>query len=404
MARSSFFKKKSKGINGIIFDIGSGHIGAALVTILPDEKPVIHFSTRSPMVFQKHIDFDRFLEGMLSTLKTVSDDLEKNGIPKLHGSVLKRKNIDAVLCVFSSPWYISQTRIIKYEKKKAFLVTKDFIEKMIERAEGQFEKSSQLQKVRKKLRDSEVIEEHVVHTKLNGYSTTEPYGKNAKTVELSLFLSMISKEVESKTKKIFEKIFHSPTILFHSFVLASFSSIRDIFHSEDNFILIDIGGEVTDVSLIRESVLLETVSFPTGKNFLMRSIALDLGISPEEAHSRIRMHLETEGAEVDGRLTKVLDDAEAVWLKSLQHAYVEVGDSQLLPNHVFLTADPDLGKWFKQIIIKDDFKQYTLTGEPFAVITVGEKELYKHSTLLNGVSPDPFLTLETLFLKKIINK
>ncbi len=141
---------------------------------------------------------------------------------------------------------------------------------------------------------------------LNGYQTSKPYGKQTKSIEISIFLSMISKEVETKTRKVLEKIFHSHTIAFHSFALTSFSAIRDIFHSEEDFLLVDVGGEVTDVSLVRRGILLETVSFPTGKNFLLRSVVLDLNTIPEEAHTLIRMFLDNKESKESGKLQKVL--------------------------------------------------------------------------------------------------
>lgn len=403
MAISSYFKKQNKASTAVIFDIGSGHIGASLVLMSPKEVPQIVYSIRTPMVFQKHIDFDRFLGGMLKTLQEIGSNLQKNGIPILRTVGFKSKKIDSVMCVFSSPWYISQTRIIKFEKKKPFLVSEKFIQDIVTRSEKQFEKSSTLQKVRKKLKESVVIEEHIIQTVLNGYHTSNPYEKLAKTVEVSIFLSMISKEVKTKTQEVLEKIFHVHGISFHSFALASFSAIRDIFHSEEDFLLVDVGGEVTDISLIRKGILLETVSFPTGKNFLIRSIVLDLNVLPEEAHSLVRMSINNKENDELKKFNKALADAEKVWLKSMQHALSEVGDSQLLPRTIFLTADPDLGQWFKKILQKDDLKSRTFTNEPFTVIAVGEQELYKHCNILKGVAPDPFLTLETLFIEKLMH-
>lgn len=398
-----FSKKKRRDEAGIVFDIGSGHVGAALVVFSKDTHPTILWNTRIPMVFQQHIDFNRFLQGMLETLRSAAGELEQKGMPLMRQKY-GHLPIGEVTCIFSSPWYISQTKIIVLEKKQPFEVTKDFIGDVLAKAEKQFQRSAALQKVRKKLGESIIVERHIIETALNGYQTEQPYGKMARSVRVSLFLSMIGAEVAEKTRDVLEKFFNARTLSFHSSAIVSFSVVRDLFHTEESFLLVDVGGEITDVSLVREGVLHETVSFPTGVNFLFRTISQALGTLPEEAHSLTRLYLDGKKDHNDTRLADTLTAAEDVWLKSLKHAFTEVGDGLSLPRAMFLVVDSDISRWFRDIIEKNDFSAYTHIDESFIIITIGERKLYEYITMAPDTRRDPFLSMEALFLNRIFHE
>ena len=122
MALFSKNKKNSNSSPVVLFDIGSGSVGAALVVFGKDDKPTILHSVRAPITFQKEIRPDLFIKRMLHSLESVALELEQKGIAKLGRGIFGKKHIGEILCVFSSPWYTSQTKILTYERKKPFMV------------------------------------------------------------------------------------------------------------------------------------------------------------------------------------------------------------------------------------------------------------------------------------------
>lgn len=400
-----FLSKKDKKATAVIFDIGSGSVGAALVLFEKDEKPTILYNTRLPIPFQKKLHSNLFIKNMLNTLQRVAENVINKGITNINHKTDKKqiRKIDSVMCVFSSPWYESQTEIINFDRKKPFTVSSRTIGKAIKRADKYFKKSHS-----KKHGDEEdgnviLIEKNIIQTKLNGYPTDNPYGKKARHVELALLLSKVSSRVHNSIKEVIGKIIHTENILFHSFALVSFSTIRDIFHMEDDFINIDIGGEMTEISLIRNNVLLETITFPFGKNFLTRHVSLKLNTLPEEAHSLVNMHFDKKIND-SSDIKNVLDEVRQKWMSSFKKALSNISEGTILPKTIFLTADSYIGEWFKEAIREDDFSRYTLAGEPFMVVIVNEKHLYQHYHMAESIEHDPFLALEAMFFNKIAHR
>ena len=199
---------------------------------------------------------------------------------------------------------------------------------------------------------------------------------------------------------VLNKVFNSRDITFHSFALASFSVARDIYHTENNFLLIDIGGEITDISLVRGGVLLETISFPAGKNSLLRGIAKALNTIPEEAHSLVRVNVERKNNRKNDEIKRAFDKAEIEWQSSLQKALGDLSGGLSLPKTIFLTADSDLGEWFKGSILSDSLSQQTFVPGEFSVILLNEKVLSQYYKVAKDVKHDLFWLLNHYFSTK----
>jgi len=67
-------------------------------------------------------------------------------------------------------------------------------------------------------------------------------------------------------------------------MLSSFTVVRDMHIQKENFLLLDIGGEVTNISMVKKNILRESISFPLGCNFLPRGVASNLKCSLNEAN------------------------------------------------------------------------------------------------------------------------
>ena len=118
-------KKNKKETTVAIFDIGSGSIGGAIVK-LPNnsgELPTIIKSARTDIAFSESSDFDILIKNMLRAINTTAKNLNKNNT----------SSIKEVFCILSSPWYLSETRIVKTERELSFVFTKRHANELLQK-------------------------------------------------------------------------------------------------------------------------------------------------------------------------------------------------------------------------------------------------------------------------------
>ncbi len=385
---------------GIIFDIGSSSVGAGLVVFVPGKEPQLLYNTRVPMAFQHDLNFKKFFDTMMVSLKAACEDIQRNGIAKF-GAALPSK-VEDIYCIFSSPWYVSQTKILHYNAPSPIVVTKKIIDDLVAQFSEQF-KNSAVAKHALQIHDApELIEKRIIQIRLNGYETALPYGKVAEEVEVSLFTSIISKEVRSAIAELLHATFNSKHIEMHSFSLSAFSAIRDIVGSEHDFLFFDVGGEVSDVSLIRKGILLETISVPFGRNVLVRHAGEILGTSPEEALSCFILSITGAGGNQCGpRLAEAMAAGEREWVAHITNVLNLFAEAHPIPSTIFLTAHDGSGPIFERFLQNDDLRRFTLANEPFKILVLNPENLATFCRFNAALTRDPFIALEAAFFNKL---
>lgn len=385
-----FSSKKPK--IAILFDVGSSSVGVAAVALFPHSKPKVLFSAREQMVFQENLKFDRFVSSMLSTFEKAGRTLEHFTLPPNSGKTF--------LVFFASPWYASQTRVSKTTFPSPTLVTDTLLQSIQEKEVEDF-KTLEMEKLGK---DALVIETQNVQVKLNGYETAVPEGKTASLLETSVYVSIVPQKIAHAVKEKISGLFHNRSVSFHTFSFSSFAVMRDIFFHKKSFFFMDISGEVTDVSIVRDNVLQETRTFPQGKNFLLRKIAEVLGASHAEALSYFTMAVSKKlEKEEDQKIKKIMKDAGGAWLSEFRNSvYALSQDGGFLPHDMFFTADADVSAWFGENIQDQEMPEITIAEKTFAIRHMDAAFLSTFCESEKGAGRDPFLMIEAVFLAKLM--
>ncbi len=382
-------KKKEKLV--AIFDIGSGSVGGALVSIPFDKKalPIIIKSTRTDIVSRKEIDFNLLLKDMILSLGFTSKSLSESrlGAP------------DEIICVLASPWYISETRLIKMSKECSFIFTKKVVDELLAK-----ELSSLNTLYKNKYGDikskPEVIEHPIVGVLLNGYHVDEPLGKKTNSIEINMIISLTPRICLDKIKDTISKSFHSTPISFSSFIVDSYISIRDKYMNQDSYLLLDIGGEVTDVGIVSKGILKDSISFPYGKKTLFRDICNRLRIEPRDAYEIFSLfNKETLSEKEKKKLIPILKSIKKSWGKSFRECINTLPRMLTLPNVMFLTIDSDVKDWFVKVINDEEYIQSMIPNKKFTLITLDGPEFLNMCNVKNGVC-DPFLMIESINVMK----
>ena len=393
---SLFGRKNKSGQHFIIvFDIGSASIGGSFASIDGSKAPEIIFATRRDIPFQEKLNFERFLQSMIKTLEEMFVTMQKAG-----GGV----TVDQAFCVLASPWYASQTRLVHYNQPQPFNVTEKGLHKLIQKEIELFRDSKLF--ARSKVGDTmpEIMESKNIQMKLNGYEVRDPFGKKASELEIALYISMIPANIYKSINDSIKKFWHVPDVHFSSFSYTAFDTIRDIFTDEQTFLFMDISGEVTDISLAKDNVLLESISFPAGKNMLIRALISGMKTTPAAATSELKLYLENKCTrEHAQRIEKLLESASKEWLVFFEDALVQFASEFPIPRTIFYTVDDDATKWFEAAIKQTDFTKFSQEESTFVIRSLGTTFLNKFIQVLEPDFQDPFLAIETIFANKFSN-
>ena len=385
-----------------IFDIGNGSIGGALVKISPGQAPHVLYSHREPLTFLPEVTSGRLLTSMLKLLKSVSDNVYK--VSRQHSPHHGRMHVERAYCVFASPWFMSETRVINVEKGKQFIVTNELIDELVKKEEGQFQIALKGGKYEKIFGDDvALMEKKIIHTKLNGYEVSEPIGKKVSALEVTFFSSFISKEILKKVEEVLLHSFSLRYVGYSSFVLASWNAVRDIYHDVDNFLFLDITGEVTDITLTMRGILAETVSYPHGRNTLIRSVVEGLEITPEIAVSFFGM--KSKGVlekKFSSKFDGVVADALSKWHDELIETLLKLQKTHGLPRKVYVTVDSDVADFFKTSIMAGLPAELAVHLGSFDIHVMSGESVRPYVTVAPGDIADPFIIIDSIFINKLI--
>ncbi len=306
-------------------------------------------------------------------------------------------------CFLASPWYACQIRTIRLAKGAPFIFTEKLRQELVTKEITLFE-TTDLKKFGPP-ESLKILETKNVEVKLNGYRVDDPFGKKVREVELTVFFSVSPKIVLEYIEHAIEKSFTLPKLHFFSFLFSSFVVMRNLFTHDEEFLLVDIGGEVTDISLVKKANLVHAVSYPLGKNFVLRRLASALGKTMPEVRSLIALYLQGGlDASAKSTLEPQLASAKTEWLSAFQKSLFSITNELSLPEKVLITADMELADWFREVIETEEFSQYVLTEKKFNAILVGGSLLYDFCNLADNVERNPFLMLESVFAIRSTNQ
>ena len=382
------FNKRNKGEKLVaIFDIGSDSVGGAIAKISTDGKYIPHIikSVRSEILFHEEADLNILLKNMLLALNSTATILHD----------AKMGAFDEIFCVMASPWYLSENRLVKMSKEHSFIFTEKIADELLQK-----EILALTETYKKKYPDVdsklELMEHHIMDVSLNGYKVTTPLGMQSKSIEMNMVVSLSSKTCLDKIRETLSKLFHSTPVSFSSFMVASYLAVRDKYVSPSSYLLLDVGGEITEVGIVSKGILMSSLSFPFGKKTFYRYMCTKLNIDIRDAKELFNMFI--TGALSEKRKVKVVplfESIEKSWGEAFRECVNTLPHSLALPSTIFLTADDDIRKWFADTINNEEYSPTMITKYKSEVITLDGPEFLNMCNVSNGTC-DPFLMIEAI--------
>ncbi len=399
MHLSSIWSRRDTEKVDITFDIGSSSIGCSVSSVKKDGKIHIHYSSRVALIFQSHLRYDRFIKEMLRGLTEISEKVSKF-ITSSHINF----HVGTVSCGLSSVWHVSKTHFLSFQRKESFVVTPRFIEKMLERTEdhAKMEKGKLWQN--KHIKEPSLIDKKLLSVDLNGYRTANPYGKKARRINLSLHLAFMSTSVKNNICEILDNYFRNIEVVFYTRALSTYTVVRDSYSKSDRFLLINISGEVSNLTLVIKDVIQESIPFPMGILTLARLISERRNSTPLEALSLIRM-----STEKNSHLNKTSDEYKLIqevgkkWSDELDLALGKFISTSPLPKHIYVTAPSNTSHWFK-FLLEPYLNGSSENEQDYHIVTVLTAEMMREFFSFDQkTAPDSALLLQLIHLS-LVNK
>ncbi len=373
----------------MVLDIGSGSVAGALVR-LSGNTPSILYSIRVPIAVQTKKTSGRLMEGMLKACEDVVKTL-------IHEAcTLHAGKIHTATCFLSSPWYVSRVHLSRIERQDPITVTEHFLDDVISSEAKDFTVSLKEKEKEQILSGRVSLMEHKIFgVALNGYQVTNPYGKRARQIEVTSYLSLVSSDLRQKIEDIVHAFAHVSQLQFTSFPVALQSFVDSHFPHEEEYALFDITAEMTDMALVRDGKIVFVEAFAQGKNTLVRKVSEAFNIGPDLALSFIHLFAEKKmESDLNSRMEKIVSEVGDMWAKDFNDL-IQNKESVLFPKKVFITTDEGVAKVFVQFLTKNS----VLKGEG-EVIVLGSNILSSLTHVRGGVV-DPFLLVEGAFISDV---
>ena len=399
-----FSSSDKKGDICLVIDLGNASLAGSLTRFSPGHPPEALFTIRVPFIISGHAHPEKLETTLLSQLHEVLDTIHQKAFQheffKTHD-----KKISRILVVCASPWYVSRTKKVTVSNPKSFFVTKTFLDDVLTKEADLF--STELSSGahgEQYINGVTVMEKTIVDAKINGYSLQNPIGQKTTLCDVILYLGLGSTPMIRAVNDQILKFFpvNAPSILWHSFPLVAYTSLQKIFPHERDYLLCDVTGEVTDVTRVSDGVVAETVSFPSGKFFLIRKLMQVLDVPAPVAQSFLHLHGEgTVASEMGQKIDVVLADAEREWSIYLEDAFSSLATSggvQSLPQKMYLTADPDIASVFIKFIQTPHTDTTALWRRGSVVIHLSAEVLSHFYVSGNHLTFDECVALDAIFL------
>jgi hypothetical protein len=269
----------SKSTAVAVFDISSSSVGGAhaLLDLSSHELTgvTILVQERRDSGLDDELNIDRFIENTAKALEVVISHVRTADVH--HPEIIQ--------VVLSSPWYIPYTRVVTYNKTTLFKCTERLVDSLIEK---------EIEHLLKQPTDTgeilgngfRVVERQLSQIKLNGYETTDPYGKKVQSLELTLTITVVPEVVVERFQTILRRSYGDRTINVTTSPYATFVALRDNGGVPSDCAIIDVGEEVTDIAFIKNDILLYQHSFPVGTYGFYRELSASTGSSVEARASQ----------------------------------------------------------------------------------------------------------------------
>ena len=337
----SFFGLQKKNDIDLIIEVQSSLLRIhLLLPIQNSAERLVVGAFESQFEYKEKGGSKRYIENLKNCLKET--------LGQVHSHIIKLKktdpqskltgNIGFVDICLSSPWSTTQTKTISIDTKPNTEIDYKHVDDILKN----HKKDLQLDK------HLAVIEEKVTTIRLNGYEVKNLTKHIASHLEISYIISISSREFIKSIQAICKKYTTSRKIHYHSIISLLQLGIRDTFPDSFCGSIINIHGELSEITVLDKGRNIFTASFPFGYKTLLRKVSEKSGHKQHSADSLLSLYESNtvtnfSKAEIDSIKSSLQE-----WKEKLEETTKELNSKVKFTKHITLNSDQykDLFKTF----------------------------------------------------------
>jgi len=383
-----FFKRERKSKKIVIFDFRSSSVAGSVLAINPKHsQPTILFAKREYYFFTEKPSPNEFINRAHIAFKKLINEINHFSTPD---SEIENE-IDSVKILLGEPWYTPNFVEVHYDQNKEFTVSANLLSKI----------TQNLVKENKIEEDLEIIEKNIASILINGYESESPIGKKAKDLKISFCITKIAKETKENLSDIIRKSFNNNNIEFYSHTNVIYSFLKNNFHSMKDYLIFDISGEITEMTLVRKTLLKTHASIPVGIHIFTRKISEYLGLGLYNTWSSLNLFADKKHVE-QNKQKRVYNLIEKVSDEFFPHIknILEKNNITNLPNKIFLITDEESRVLMKNLFENHDvyYDILKLPRKP-DIISFNKRSFDNFCNYEIGVKNDNIISIFANFVK-----
>ena len=375
---------------GVVIDIGSGSVGAAIVISDVDKaKPKIIWSHREYVIIKDTNSEEVPLKEITTSLINTFLHIGSNGIKKMKQTDLNFE-ISSVQVTISAPWTYTVTKTINFTDEATFKVNKNLVDELTKTAEEKAFTSVSENNIFQE-NQLEIIDNRTAGIRINGYSIEKPRNIETKSVSLSHITAITQKKILATLRDSMDKIFPKADLVTHSSMYMFYDVLKHMNPDTVEVCLVDVTSEATEIGIIREGILTHVTHTAFGTFSLAREIAIACKIPKEEAYS----YLKCEAGFLESKLSKQKLKELNIILEAYEDKIAELfkvtGDVLAIPKTLFLHSEVATEEFFINHLEKAAKKATTMRHNIHPITSLFFEE---------GMAGDTRLLLSTHFFHR----
>lgn len=352
----SFFNSKNKFSYKLSIALKSSSIDFQLIKSDSSNKKEILFIEKKVLLLQSSQDPLLYTSQYTKELSLLFD--------KNHIKIKQLINNEqfSVHFVLYSPWFTSSIDTVS-ESGPSILD-----EKFVSRKMEEF-------KINKNLK---IIEQQVIKIQANGYTLEYLPGVKSNNIKLQIYSSYISEQIQELLINVIKKYFTLDTdISYTTTPLLISNSIKRFMVKEDNVIFLHVGGEITEVGIIKDDSLDHFTTFPIGIHDFLRGFQSKIKTYDYDLLYQKEIQIKSE------KTKKQFENIKKTWGEGVINAFNSFKNTP--PNKILIITDQKTNLFFTKILLESikTKNQDTLQNQRIITFDISLlKDIITHKTPL----------------------